>query len=362
MDVGDRAPKSGGRCLPRDPGHAGSLAAIPVLCISPDRRRRGADPLPRGGRGRRHRPAVRRPRARGAGRGAAAPLPALARPRAARSPPTAPRLRARRSMVACLQPQGRRRDHDDRDQHRHLAAAPARRAAWSLVDLDLQFGQVATHLNLKPAADARRRARDEPALREAGAAARRTRCSTQRAPRPGGARPPEAGGVITPDAGRPGLLGTLRRLRRGGGRCRLRASTSGSWRSSSAPKRSILPVVPEIAALKALHSLLEYLAEEGSVGAKSTFVLNNLFAREILTMSDRERPRGQVGVELPVRPGPLPQGGQRGQPGRPRRAAVAGCRALRPARPGGQRLAGARPGGRTEERRSGLFGGLRRRS
>ena len=43
----------------------------------PDRRRRGADPVPRGRRRRCRREALRRARARGPGRGAAAPLPAV---------------------------------------------------------------------------------------------------------------------------------------------------------------------------------------------------------------------------------------------------------------------------------------------
>ena len=37
---------------------------------------------------------------------------------------------------------------------------------------------------------------------------------------------------------------------------------------------------PEIAALKAVHALLEYLSEVGSVVLKTTFVLNDVFARE----------------------------------------------------------------------------------
>ena len=51
----------------------------------------------------------------------------------------------------------------------------------------------------------------------------------------------------------------------------------------------LLPVTPEIAALKAMHGLLDYLSEAGSVGPKSTFVLNNLFAREILKLRDVEQ-------------------------------------------------------------------------
>ena len=62
----------------------------------------------------------------------------------------------------------------------------------------------------------------------------------------------------------------------------------------------VLPVAPEIAALKAMHALLEYLGEAGSVGLKSTFVLNNLFARDILKLRDVESFLGaKIAVELP---------------------------------------------------------------
>ena len=83
----------------------------------PDRRRRGADPLPRGRRRRRHRPTVRCPRARGARRGASAAIPALARPHAGtRRPATDDHRRCR--IVAVFRPEGRRRYDDDRRQHR----------------------------------------------------------------------------------------------------------------------------------------------------------------------------------------------------------------------------------------------------
>jgi MinD-like ATPase involved in chromosome partitioning or flagellar assembly len=65
----------------------------------------------------------------------------------------------------------------------------------------------------------------------------------------------------------------------------------------------IFAVSPEISALKALTGLLEYLNEAGSVAAKSTFVLNNQFAREILKLRDVESALGtKVTSELPYDP------------------------------------------------------------
>ena len=65
----------------------------------------------------------------------------------------------------------------------------------------------------------------------------------------------------------------------------------------------ILPVYPEISALKAVHGLLDYLNEAGSIGAKATFVLNNMFAREILKPRDIEAALGtRISTDLPYDP------------------------------------------------------------
>jgi pilus assembly protein CpaE len=62
----------------------------------------------------------------------------------------------------------------------------------------------------------------------------------------------------------------------------------------------ILPVTLEIGALKAMQALLEYLGETGAIGPKAMFVLNNLFARDILKLRDVESFLGaKVTVELP---------------------------------------------------------------
>jgi pilus assembly protein CpaE len=65
----------------------------------------------------------------------------------------------------------------------------------------------------------------------------------------------------------------------------------------------LLTVTPEIGALKAMHALLEYLGEAGTIALKSSFVLNNLFAREILKVRDVETFLGsKMAVELPYDP------------------------------------------------------------
>jgi pilus assembly protein CpaE len=65
----------------------------------------------------------------------------------------------------------------------------------------------------------------------------------------------------------------------------------------------LLTVTPEIGALKAMHALLEYQTEAGTISLKSSFVLNNLFAREILKTRDVESFLGaKMAVELPYDP------------------------------------------------------------
>ena len=66
----------------------------------------------------------------------------------------------------------------------------------------------------------------------------------------------------------------------------------------------VIPIVPEIGALKALHSLLEYLTEVGSPAAAATFVLNHQFAREMLSMKQIEAAIGtRIEAEIPYDPG-----------------------------------------------------------
>ena len=65
----------------------------------------------------------------------------------------------------------------------------------------------------------------------------------------------------------------------------------------------LLTVTPEIGALRSMHGLLENLAEAGTISLKSRFVLNNLFARDILKVRDVETFLGaKMAVELPYDP------------------------------------------------------------
>ena len=121
---GDR-PEAGGGALRRhatDPGHGGRAGHV----HQPDRRRRRADPLPRVRRRRRHGSPVRRTRARSARGGAPAAVPAVTWDDPGHLVGW-PDGRARPADRRRVQPQGRRRDHDDRDEHRRRRRDPAAR-------------------------------------------------------------------------------------------------------------------------------------------------------------------------------------------------------------------------------------------
>lgn len=167
------------------------------------------------------------------------------------------------------------------------------------VDLDLQFGQVATHLNIKPRQTLTEVARDEQALREPELL--RSYLEKHGSGLHVLAAPsiPDAGSLLGGDQ-IDLLLGTLRTAY---DTVVVDAGSALDERTLAIFERAetvILPIVPEIGALKALHSLMDYLAEVGSVGSKSTFVLNHLFAREMLTMKQIEGALGaRIDVELP---------------------------------------------------------------
>jgi pilus assembly protein CpaE len=183
-----------------------------------------------------------------------------------------------------------------------IVAADHKPDRVALIDLHLQFGQVATHLNLDVKLSLADVARDDAAMREPELL--RTYATRHESGLHVFAAPvsPEQAELITADH----INRILRTI--------LLAYDSvvidtGSWldeRTMTAFEHAetvVFVVCPEIGALKALHSLLDYLNEAGSVPAKATFVLNNLFAREILRPRDVESTLGtRVAIDLPYDP------------------------------------------------------------
>ena len=183
-----------------------------------------------------------------------------------------------------------------------VVAAGRRRDRVVLVDLDLQFGGVATHLNLEPKQTLADVVRDEAALREPELL--RTYAMRHDSGLHVLAAPatPDAAELITPDHVAH-LLGTLLEAYDA---IVIDAGSVLDGRALTvfeAAETIVLPVYPEMTALKAMHGLLDYLNEAGSVGAKATFVLNNMFARDILKPRDIEAALGtKISTDLPYDP------------------------------------------------------------
>ena len=230
-----------------------------------------------------------------------------------------------------------------------------------LVDLHLQFGQVATHLNLEVKQSIADVARDEAAMREPELL--RTYATRHDSGLHVLAAPisPELAELVTSqhvDRILTTLLETYDYV----------VIDAGSWLDERTmtvfehAETVIFPVCPEIGALKALHGLLDYLNEAGTVAAKSTFVLNNQFAREILRLRDVESALGtQVATELPYDPFLYLKAVNEGVPivlGAPRSIPAERFEKLAAAAFGNERLTGPEA---PAAKRTSRFGGLIRR-
>ena len=242
-----------------------------------------------------------------------------------------------------------------------MAAAARRPDRTLLIDLDLQWGQVATHLNLKPRQTIADLARDEPAQLEPEFV--RTYATRHDAGLWVLAAPPR------PDMAESILPAHVEQI--------LKTSLeafdivivdAGSVldeRSLTAFDRAdnvVLAVCPEIAALRAVASLLEYLAETSSAAAKMTFVLNQMFARELVKPNQVESSLGvKVTTELPYDPFIYLKAVNEGVPvvqGAPRSPAAERLTKLAASLFGELPVAAAG----AHEERHGLLGGLLRRT
>jgi pilus assembly protein CpaE len=180
-----------------------------------------------------------------------------------------------------------------------VAAAQRRPDRVVLVDLDLQFGGVATHLNLHASQTVADIVRDEGVLREPELL--RTYAMRHDSGLHVIAAPltPDTTELITPDH----IEQLIAALLEGYESVVIDAGSLLDERTMTvfeAAENIVLGVYPEIAALKAMHGLLDYLNEAGSMGGKATFVLNNMFARDILKPRDIEAALGtKIELDLP---------------------------------------------------------------
>jgi pilus assembly protein CpaE len=242
-----------------------------------------------------------------------------------------------------------------------IVAASKKPERVVLLDLDLQFGGVAAQLDIDPKQTLADVARDNTALKAAellrGYAVKHgTGLHVLCAP-----PTPELAELVTPDT----VKNLLATLTSGYDHVIIDAGSVLDERTMLALEAAdtvVIPVWPEIPALKAVHSLLDFLNETGSLGSKTMFVLNNAFAREILKLRDVEGSLGtKIAYDLPYDPFLYLKAVNEGVP------VVLGA-AESPAAQRLVKLAGtvfgedglAAPAAETTRR--GLFGGLRRRT
>jgi pilus assembly protein CpaE len=239
------------------------------------------------------------------------------------------------------------------------AEAPAARVL--LIDLDLQFGQVATHLNLTPRFDIVGLASDEQALADPALAA------SYVVEHSSGlkilAAPSSPDGDFRVDGEQ--LERILAIFRPAYDfivvDCGSRLDPRMLWMLEQADIH-VFVIFPEIAALRATSLLLTFLNETATLRARTHFVVNHIFPKELLKTRDienllRERPA----AEIPYTEVEMIRAVNEGVPvvvGRPTSAATTALRAL------AQTLIGIEPADETRARqlahqRRGLFFGRR---
>jgi pilus assembly protein CpaE len=183
-----------------------------------------------------------------------------------------------------------------------LIAAERHPGMTLLVDLDLSFGQVASHLNVQPKQGILELIRDEAAMREADLF--RTYTVHHASGLQVLAAPPTPGfaGLITAEH----IEHILARALEAYQVVIVDSGATLDERMLAMFSRSdtvIVPVLPEIPALNAVHLLVDQLTETGSMGTQTLFVLNNAFARELLRRSDIELALGSpIATDLPYDP------------------------------------------------------------
>ncbi|MCI0583297.1 MAG: AAA family ATPase [Chloroflexi bacterium] len=183
----------------------------------------------------------------------------------------------------------------------NVAVALAARSPGRVVilDLDLQFGQVTTHLNIPPRLSIAELARDDVALRDPGVF--QTYLDRH------GSGLAVLAAPITPDGVSAVTESAIGRILETAGRAFqtvvVDAGSEITSRSEAVLGKAtdiIVVVTPEFPALKAVHAMRERLDATSDQLAETTFILNQIFAREILRSRDIEEALGtKIAMTIP---------------------------------------------------------------
>ena len=183
----------------------------------------------------------------------------------------------------------------------NLAVALALRAPdrVAIIDLDLQFGQVSTHLNMPPRLSIADMARDDVSLRDPGVF--QTYLDRHSSGLAVLSAPP------TPDGVSAVTESTVQRCLETAGRAYqtvvVDAGSIVDSRSEAVLAKAtdiVIVVTPEFPALKAVHAMHELLDAGSDQLAETSFILNQIFAREILRLRDIEEALGtKIAMTIP---------------------------------------------------------------
>jgi len=168
-----------------------------------------------------------------------------------------------------------------------------------LVDLDLQFGQVATHMNLTPRFDIGGLCGDAQALSDADQAVSYLTPHSSGVQVLAAPANPEADFTVTVDQ-LERAVGLLRpRFDHVIVDCGSRLDPRTLWMLEQADTH-IFVIFPEIAALRATSLMLAFLADTATLRARTHFVVNHIFPKELLKSRDVENLlRARPAAEIP---------------------------------------------------------------
>jgi pilus assembly protein CpaE len=222
------------------------------------------------------------------------------------------------------------------------------RSSVAILDLDFQFGQVATHLNMTTRMTVADLARDQLALRDAGLFTSTLDRHASGAMVLAAPATPDAAHLITE-----AMVDSL--LTIASAAFEIVVVDAGSVldrRSEMVLTRAtdlVIVVTPDFPALKSVHALMELLAGSTETVGETSFVLNSIYARELLRHRDIEEALGTaIALTIPYDPFAFLKSVNEGVPvveGSPRSAAAEVLGRL------AARLAGLQVGGPLPDRK-----------
>jgi len=156
-----------------------------------------------------------------------------------------------------------------------------------LVDLDLQFGQVATHLNISPRFDLAALATDDQAVADPEVAASYLAQHVSGLQVLAAPANPEADFRVSVEQLERAIAALRPRFDHVIVDCGSRLDPRTLWMLEQADTH-LFVIFPEIAALRATSLMLGFLAETATLRARTHFVVNHIFPKELLKSRDVE--------------------------------------------------------------------------